>query len=111
MMSKKTSIILMLLIAFFAGEAIAQKGRKGRMKNKSPEERADMKTKRMAKPLALTADQITKIKAINLTAENALASVRADKKSGSLSKEDAKAKRKEINKTRRQGIKAELSVP
>ena len=111
-MNKKASIILLLLIAFFAGEAMAQKGRrgrKGRMKNKSPEERAEIKTKRMVKPLKLTADQTTKVKEIHLTAENALASVRADKKAGKLSKEDAKAKRKEINKTRRQGLKSTLT--
>mgnify|MGYP001112025124 CR=1 FL=1 len=109
-MNKKTSIILVLLIAFFAGNVMAQ-GRKGRkMKNKSPEERAEIKTTRMVKPLKLTADQQTKIKEINLTAENALATVRADKKSGKITKEDAKAKRKEINKTRRQGIKSNLDA-
>jgi len=109
MMNKKTSIILVLLIAFFAGEAMAQRGRKGRMKNKSPEERAEIKTKRMVKPLQLTADQTTKIKEVHLTAENALATVRADKKAGKITKEEAKAKRKEINKTRRQGLKTNLT--
>ncbi|OJJ18790.1 hypothetical protein BKI52_24775 [marine bacterium AO1-C] len=109
MMNKKTSIILVLLIAFFAGEAMAQRGRKGRMKNKSPEERAEIKTKRMVKPLQLTADQTTKIKEVHLTAENALATVKADKKAGKITKEEAKAKRKEINKTRRQGLKSNLN--
>jgi len=109
MINKKTSIILVLLIAFFAGEAMAQRGRKGRMKNKSPEERAEIKTQRMVKPLQLTADQTTKIKEVHLTAENALATVRADKKAGKMTKEEAKAKRKEINKTRRQGLKTNLT--
>ncbi|EAY31095.1 hypothetical protein [Microscilla marina] len=109
MTNKKTLITLLVLLTFVVGNVMAQ-GRKGKgkWKKKSAEERATLLTKRMTGPLKLTADQQTKAKAIHLTAENQMTTLRADKKAGKLTKEDAKAKRKEINKTRRQGIKGLL---
>lgn len=110
MTNKKTLITLLVLLTFVVGNVMAQgrgKG-KGKWKKKSAEERATLLTKRMKGPLKLTADQETKVKEVHLTAETQLATLRADKKANKITKEDAKAKRKEINKTRRQGIKGLL---
>lgn len=110
MTSKKTLITLLVLLTFVVGNVMAQgrgKG-KGKWKKKSAEERATLLTKRMKGPLKLSADQETKVKDAHLTAETQLETLRADKKAGKVTKEDAKAKRKEINKTRRQSIKSVL---
>ncbi|HAS43038.1 MAG TPA: hypothetical protein DCS93_21340 [Microscillaceae bacterium] len=107
-MTKKSFITLLMLLTLIAGNALAQK--RSRLKGKNAEQRAEIKTKRMVTVLQLTADQQPKIKEIHLTAENALATVRADKKAGKITKEEAKAKSKEINKTRKQGIKSNLTA-
>lgn len=109
MMNKKTFLTLLVLLTVTVGSVMAQgRGKRKGWKKKSPQERAEKLTKRMTGPLKLTEDQQTKVKTLHLDAETKLDALRADKKAGKLSKEDAKAKRKEINKARHQGIKAEL---
>lgn len=111
MINKKTLLTLLVLLTFVGGSVMAQgrgKGKRKKWRKFTPEQRADKLTQKMTGPLKLTADQQTKIKESHLTAETQLDAVRADKKGGKLTKEEAKAKRKEINKTRRQGIKGVL---
>ena len=110
MMHRKTLLTLLVLLTFVGGIMAQGRGRgKGRMKNKTPEQRAEIKTKRMVKPLKITDEQRPKIKELHLTAENGFQSIRADKKAGSITKEEAKAKRKEIRKTRKEGMKSVLT--
>ena len=110
MMNKKTLLTLLVLLTFVGGIMAQGRGRgKGRMKNKTPEQRAEIKTQRMVKPLKITDEQRPKIKELHLTAENGFQSIRADKKAGSITKEEAKAKRKEIRKTRKEGVKSVLT--
>ena len=107
-MTKKSFITLLMLLTMIAGNALAQKRGKGKLKGKKPEQRAEIKTKRLMKPLTLKEDQATKIKSVHLTAETQLASIRADRKAGKITKEAAKRKRLEINKTRHKSIRAIL---
>ncbi|OJJ18789.1 hypothetical protein BKI52_24770 [marine bacterium AO1-C] len=109
-MTKKSFITLLMLLTIIAGDVLAQGRGKGKLKNKNPEQRAEIKTKRLMKPLTLSEDQATKIKAVHLTAENQLASIRADRSVGKLTKEEVKSKRLAINKTRHQGIRAVLDT-
>ena len=108
-MTKKSFITLLMLLTIIAGNALAQRGR-GKLKNKNAEQRAEIKTKRLMKPLTLSEDQATKIKAVHLTAENQLASIRSERSVGSLTKKEVESKRLAVNKTRHQGIRAVLNT-
>jgi len=108
-MTKKSLITLLMLLTIIAGDALAQRRGKGKLKDKNPEQRAEIKTKRLMKPLTLNQDQATKIKAVHLTAENQLASIRADRSVGQLTKKEVISKRLAVNKTRHQGIRAVLN--
>jgi len=62
----KKIVLILFVVAIASSNMLAQGPPEGRGPKKSPEERAEMITKRMTKELALTPEQQTKVKAIVL---------------------------------------------
>ena len=106
--------ILIAALAFTLATTLAQAqntpDRKGKPrkehKMKSPEDRATKVTDWMTKELALTPEQSTKVKVINLKAFLKLKTLKADT---TLAKEQRKAQHKAIKPERRTELKAVLT--
>ncbi len=72
----KKLIVMALFAVLFSGSLMAQRG-DGMKTPRTPEQRAEMQTKHLAKDLALSADQQSKVKAIFLSRAVQVDSLRA----------------------------------
>ncbi len=109
-MTKKSFITLLMLLTILGADAFAQRRGKGKLKGKNAEQRAEIKTKRLIKPLTLSESQVTKIKDSHLRAENEMAKVRTDRQAGSLTKNQVEERRLAINKARHAAIRGALNT-
>ena len=104
-MTKKVLVTLTLLLVVL-GTSFAQYGRP--RKKRTAEERAQWAVTRLTKPLTLTAEQQTTVKAAHLEMEELVDGLRAQRKAKTIEIADYKAKREVGRKAREEKINAVL---
>lgn len=107
---KKLVFVMTLLVAF----GVSAQDRKEKIKNATPEERVEMRTKKLSEKLSLNEDQKKKVKEILVAQQKEIEAFReemkAEREKMRAEREKALAEKKATMKKQREELKAKLKT-